>query len=56
MKHIFEDGKDLGRENLKIRVDEAKALKLALDDGFTGLELICSSDQNSRHNFVILRK
>jgi predicted acetyltransferase len=56
MEHIFEGVKNLCRENLKIRVDEAKALKLALEDGFTGVELICSSDQNSRHNFVVLRK
>ena len=56
MEHVFEDTKELGKESLKIKVNEAKALKLALDDGFTGIELICSSDQNSRHNFVVLIK
>lgn len=56
MEHIFENTKEFGGESLKIRMDEAKALKMAFHNGFVGIELICSSDQNSRHNFVVLRK
>jgi ribosomal-protein-alanine N-acetyltransferase len=56
MEHIFENTKEFGKERLKIRVDEAKALKLAFGNGFTGTELISSLERNSRHNFVVLRK
>ena len=56
MEYVFEGPKKLAMGTLKIRVDDANALKLAFEKGFAGTELIISSDHNCKHNFVILRK
>lgn len=55
MEYVFEEPKKLPMETLKIRVDDVKALKSALEKGFSGTELIISSDHNCKHNFVILK-
>ena len=56
MENVFENPKKFGMQSLEIRVDDAEALKLALEEGFIGTELICSLERNSRRNLVVFRK
>lgn len=56
MEKRFQHSMKREQECLELRVDDAKALEAAFENGFVGTGLIRAVDQNSKHNLIILRK